>query len=537
MPKSAGVWAAPEEAKASAGAAPTAFQLRFQNKALIVGSEGDNIQLTAAASRSVPPKPSKGPLPERPGDPNKASPTSLQRAAPIHSSVDSGSRVSRVVQRRGFLTPQAFQARQRRLSSSLTPAEPEVGHLPSPPQWGMPVGGGPAPAQSTLLEKPPLPHQMGQSFTALPPPSLARAVPLHSFPTLSPSSSSSGAPARRVSFACHNHQAGPLPSDSDNSSVTIEVYEEMPTPSLQRDQSCGDGTVGAQRGTAIAQPCVESSSSSRSSSAPPPLATRAKTKGAAGPSQFSAANTTTTTATSKRALPPLLGQQQAASTRPPSPTSSIESLADPSQELETSAAGGDMKRPARTLGAPVAGFKPYSMASYQQLKEALREAKVGSLGPADTDAQRIARERRERQRAYGKAAERKALEALAAAAASSHGKSEKESNDGAEEDSERSRSGQRVHARFAPPTPREVVEARARRERAMQYADQIAPPKEVRETKSKAQPRLKDDRSPQLTQLEQRLLDLETKHQHYQASVEQVIRQLGRKEVVSERSS
>ncbi|KPI90650.1 hypothetical protein ABL78_0246 [Leptomonas seymouri] len=59
------------------------------------------------------------------------------------------------------------------------------------------------------------------------------------------------------------------------------------------------------------------------------------------------------------------------------------------------------------------GYTPYTLDSYKSLMADVAAQKAGGLGPSDTDAQRAARAKRERARAYGRQAEKLALQALA----------------------------------------------------------------------------------------------------------------------------
>lgn len=202
-------------------------------------------------------------------------------------------------------------------------------------------------------------------------------------------------------------------------------------------------------------------------------------------------------------------------------------------------------------------FVPYSIDAYRSMMKEVRQQKLGGLGPSDTDAQRAAREKLEKQKSYGARVERETLLALekarlqqeriknTEAQESSATRGGDNENNGADsKHTSPKRSAQRDaegHLIIAQPTPPDIIEARQRRERAKQYAMKVPKP----QVKARPPPlnhaeedaidglleeaHMKGTTSPRgqvAQQRAQRLADLEAKHQLYQKNVDHIRKQL-----------
>lgn len=203
-------------------------------------------------------------------------------------------------------------------------------------------------------------------------------------------------------------------------------------------------------------------------------------------------------------------------------------------------------------------FVPYSVDEYRSMMKEVRQQKLGGLGPSDTDAQRAAREKLEKQKSYGARVERETLLALEKARLQQERNKNTEASEMtgtcANEDGEEGgadskhttpqRAMQRDadgHLIIAQPTPPEIIEARQRRERAKQYAMKVPRP----QVKTRPPPlnnaeesaldgllqeaHMKGPTSPRgqiAQQRAQRLADLEAKHQLYQKNVDHIRKQL-----------
>eukprot|EP00796_Vickermania_ingenoplastis_P011385 gene11385-7890_t len=213
------------------------------------------------------------------------------------------------------------------------------------------------------------------------------------------------------------------------------------------------------------------------------------------------------------------------------------------------------------------GYTPYSLEQYRTMMTSVALEKRGGLGPSDTDTQRAARQKLERQKAYGERVEREAARAIAEA------RIMKDINErdlsGAGEEGSRSAVGQHQtsasstppptaaqaepcgstprrrrdangHLILEQPLPQEIIEARKRRERAKAYAMQVPRPapkavpphlghtisgeldKFLENPHAKALPPREQAAEERL----QRLADLEARHQLYQRNVDNIRRQL-----------
>jgi hypothetical protein len=91
----------------------------------------------------------------------------------------------------------------------------------------------------------------------------------------------------------------------------------------------------------------------------------------------------------------------------------------PPQQLPLPSSSSSPTSPSGIGGGTKPSYTPYTLDAYKSLMADVAAYKSGGLGPSDTDAQRAARERRERQRAYGRRAERHARQSLAGAGSAS----------------------------------------------------------------------------------------------------------------------
>jgi hypothetical protein len=203
--------------------------------------------------------------------------------------------------------------------------------------------------------------------------------------------------------------------------------------------------------------------------------------------------------------------------RPQTDPSVIASIADPLSTDES---------PARRD----VHYKPYSVNDYRRMKEELAKKQSRGLGPSDTDEQRAAAARAQRQKEYGENIKR--VNRLIMGAQPTHSPGEGESGDAG------GVSPRPTRAPIVQPTPQEVIEKQQRRERANEYAKRVPKPK-VRP--SDAKPEVGHDGCPvnnaadelwgldadvKKQEKERNIADLEARHAQDQQMVANMKKQL-----------
>ncbi|ESL09003.1 hypothetical protein TRSC58_03284 [Trypanosoma rangeli SC58] len=179
-------------------------------------------------------------------------------------------------------------------------------------------------------------------------------------------------------------------------------------------------------------------------------------------------------------------------------------------------------------------YKAYKLKDYKVMMEQVANLKLGGLGPADTDEQRQAKEKLQRQRQYGELAEKEAVKKIREKHQQwillQKQQLEQQGEEGAV-------AGETPSKRQQQPPPSERIEAQERRARALDYARNI--PRPAPPTKRKAHDVNSSSfsesgsmrcRSPQdeaACRREQRLKELEARHRSDRQRVETVKRQVG----------
>ncbi|KEG06955.1 hypothetical protein DQ04_11501010 [Trypanosoma grayi] len=171
-------------------------------------------------------------------------------------------------------------------------------------------------------------------------------------------------------------------------------------------------------------------------------------------------------------------------------------------------------------------YKSHGLKDYKIMMEQVANQKLGGLGPADTDEQRQARERMQRQRQYGQQVEKQASEMIREKL-----QQQQQPNSG------RGTATSDSPGSIQQPPPPERIQAQERRARALEYARNLPRP----EPSAGKRPHDDDDspssegramrwRTPQDEAAwlrEKRLVELETKHRIDRERVAAVKRQLG----------
>ncbi|RNF08860.1 putative ADG2 [Trypanosoma rangeli] len=179
-------------------------------------------------------------------------------------------------------------------------------------------------------------------------------------------------------------------------------------------------------------------------------------------------------------------------------------------------------------------YKAYKLKDYKVMMEQVANLKLGGLGPADTDEQRQAKEKLQRQRQYGELAEKQAVKKIREKHQQwillQKQQLEQQGEEGAI-------AGETPSKRQQQPPPSERIQAQERRTRALDYARNL--PRPAPPTKRKAH----DENSSSFSESgsmrwhspldeaacrrEQRLKELEARHRSDRQRVEAVKRQLG----------
>lgn len=169
-------------------------------------------------------------------------------------------------------------------------------------------------------------------------------------------------------------------------------------------------------------------------------------------------------------------------------------------------------------------YKPYSVEDYRKMKEEVSKIKAGGLGPADTDEQRAAAAKLQRQREYAeniKKINRAILAPVTEAELEALGE-------------EAPTSSPRQARPIVQPPPAEVVEKQQRREKAIEYSKGVPKPKpkpvkadeEIHDAHDGESTLEMDADGQTKREKEQKLMDLEAKHARDQLMVENIKKQL-----------
>lgn len=204
---------------------------------------------------------------------------------------------------------------------------------------------------------------------------------------------------------------------------------------------------------------------------------------------------------------------------------SLQSSTSKNSNSALASANDDEQREKEKKGA----YKPYNLKDYKLMMEHVANLKLGGLGPANTEEQRQAKERMERQRQYGELVEKQASEKIREAQQQRLLLQEqrKLQNGSASEVC--------VVKQPQQPPPPERIQAQERRARALEYARNLPrpePPSARREAKDNdvAEESTSSWRTPQdeaAWHRERRLKELEAKHQSDRERVSVIKRQLG----------
>lgn len=397
--------------------ASSAFQRRFANRTEVVGKNGGNAQLGVKAT--APPAPSPSPSSTAADKNEKRTPSVKRTAAP---------------------------AAAARAGVQIT--------APGESTGGAKARGGDAAAPSQARITTPVKESASQAVV-LP------TIKPKQHPTNTTSSTpvvvevdmgSSGSEEGFATASAQQQHAAPRPSLSRRSSSLTVATPDTKVRCLLAPSALAAASDRKQRLSGAAYPLT-----------PPPRSPPSKLAQQQPPSSINS-----TALSCPPRTPPPVPQQQQSGVRSPSPlfsepartaakaselgvdggrtrggevrtraaAASKTPMSAPSPCLPAVTRGPSRRSPASADPHPNAaappspqhpGFKPYTLSSYKALMADAAAQKSGGLGPSDTDAQRAAREKRERATAYARRAERIARQSLT-------GGGEGEADEGAEEE-------------------------------------------------------------------------------------------------------
>lgn len=475
----------------------TSFKDRFRDRAVIVGKDGQNAMIPSNAPPAAPQQFGIAKKhPQRAAEPDTTGSSS--------SALASGGAPAPVVPV-GFGRPVAVQS-QPSFGVGLTPMQhaAQGGHIPS----------SSVPQNSFLLPQPQMQNAPGQQMGAVPAPRTGSfSMPLAFRPTGVLPVQAAPSPPALASTQAPPVETQPRRNSSNNTVVSAKpipkgAVHPLQAPAPQQLQSVPHHTTGSS----------------------------GVSHGGVGAYNYNAAiggpQTSSSNSLPQQDQPASAGNvvrygRRAGSTDPSHPKKASDKSTSPSRAVAGRRANkndSDDQRPSTDpQPAPKREihYTPYSVEDYKRMKDELAKKVSGGLGPSDTDEQRAAAAKLNRQREY--AENIKKINQLLLAPSPSM-----------VEDAATELSPQPSRT-IVQPRPVEVIEKLQRREKAREYAKHVPKPKPIlpRALDGDAAPSetphdaLEMDREGQTRlERERRVADLEARHEQDQRMVENIKKQL-----------